>query len=190
MQIVCKTDVGLTRTHNEDSCCTGENFAVIADGMGGHNKGEVASGMVVEILCENFKKGGKKLSYVLKKAIVDANRKVYAKSLSNEECSGMGTTVVACIWDNKKIALGHIGDSRAYKIDDSGIHCLTKDHTLVQKLLDEGKLTTKEAESYPDKHVITRAVGTDPNEEPDIIELNRTENQYRYNIRHQAKNTN
>lgn len=178
MQIVCKTDVGLMRTHNEDSCCTGENFAVVADGMGGHNKGEVASSMVVETLCEDFKKSGKKLSSVLKKAIVDANRKVYAKSVSSKEFSGMGTTVVACIWDDKKIALGHIGDSRCYKIDDLGIHCLTKDHTLVQKLLDEGKLTSKEAESYPDKHVITRAVGTDPNEEPDIIELDRKENQY------------
>lgn len=178
MQISCKTDVGLVRGHNEDSCCIGENYAVVADGMGGHNKGELASQIVVDTLSEKFSVAEQMTSDVLRDAVKIANRNVYAKAASSPECIGMGTTVVAAIWDDKKIYLGYIGDSRCYEVTKSGIKLLTKDHTLVQKLQDEGKLTETEALFYPDKHVITRAVGTEPDEVPDILEIKRRKNQW------------
>ncbi|MBQ7040129.1 MAG: Stp1/IreP family PP2C-type Ser/Thr phosphatase [Clostridia bacterium] len=178
MQIACKTDVGLLRDHNEDCCAIGENFAIVADGMGGHNKGEVASQVVTDALTECFSKAETISVELIKTAIKEANRAVYAESVSKPECSGMGTTVVAALWDDKKIVIGHIGDSRIYEVTKTGIKLLTKDHTLVQQLLDEGKINEEEALTYPDKHVITRAVGTDAEETPDVLELRRKKNQW------------
>lgn len=173
MDFAYKTDIGQKRTKNEDSCFVNENFAVVADGMGGHNKGEVASQMVVDILKQKLNKAKKITKEILNKAIVEANRTVYSKAETDEKYKGMGTTVVCCAWDDKQILLGHIGDSRCYAVMQNGIFQLTDDHTLVQQLIDEGKLTSQEANEYPDKHVITRAVGTDANEKPDIKVIDR-----------------
>lgn len=178
MQIACKTDVGLIREHNEDCCVIGENFAVVADGMGGHNRGEVASQMTVDVLYEKLHGVKQITADLVCNAVSEANKAVYEESVSNPECNGMGTTVVVAAWDDKKVIVGHIGDSRAYEIVKSEIKLLTKDHTLVQELINEGKLTEEDAEAYPDKHVITRAVGTDPVESPDIQELKRRKNQW------------
>jgi len=178
MQIACKTDVGLMREHNEDCCVIGENFAVVADGMGGHNKGEVASQMTVDVLYEKLHGVKQITTELVCDAVSEANRAVYEESVSNPECNGMGTTVVVAVWDDKKVIVGHIGDSRAYEIVKSEIKLLTKDHTLVQELIDEGKLNEEDAEAYPDKHVITRAVGTDLVESPDVQELKRRKNQW------------
>lgn len=178
MEIACKTDVGLKREHNEDCCVIGQQFAVVADGMGGHNKGEVASRIVVDVLSENFQNAKNITKELVLDAVSKANRMVFAEASSNPECIGMGTTVVAAVWDDKKIIIGHIGDSRAYECTKTGIKLLTKDHTLVQQLVDEGKLTENEALIYPDKHVITRAVGTDSNESPDVTEIKRKKNQW------------
>lgn len=178
MQYAAKTDIGQKRKNNEDNCYACENFAVVADGMGGHNKGEVASKMTVDAIKKALKASSDKCSAeVLKIAIKDANRQVYAKSVSNASYNGMGTTVVACCWDDEKIIVANIGDSRCYEITEQGIHLVTKDHTLVQKLLDAGNITEKEAEDYPDKHVITKALGTVAEEEPDMFELTRKQGQ-------------
>lgn len=178
MQIACKTDVGLVREHNEDCCVIGEHFAIVADGMGGHNKGEVASGIASDVLSEKFSNAESVGKELLVKAVEEANSCVYKEALSNPDCAGMGTTVVAAVWDDKKVIIGHIGDSRAYEVSKNGITLLTKDHTLVQALIDDGKLTLKEAENYPDRHVITRAVGTDPVESPDVVEIKRKKNHW------------
>lgn len=179
MQIAYKTDTGKRRSHNEDCCFAGNGFAVLADGMGGHNKGEVASRMAVDILTESLSSSAKKHTKAdLKKAIVTANKQIYAKSKTDETFAGMGTTVVACVWDEQKITIAYVGDSRCYEIAEHDIQLITKDHTLVQTLLDEGKITENEAADYPDKHIITRAVGTDANENPDMIEIERKEGQW------------
>lgn len=178
MQIACKTDVGLMREHNEDACVIGEYFAVVADGMGGHNKGEVASQMVIDTLYEKFSNAKAVGKELVTDAVSEANKIAYAESVSNPDCAGMGTTVVAAVWDDKKVVIGYVGDSRAYEVTKNDITLLTKDHTLVQQLIDEGKLTPEEAEEYPDRHVITRAVGTDPTESPDIIEIKRKKNHW------------
>ena len=103
MQIACKTDVGLLRDHNEDCCVIGENYAVVADGMGGHNKGEVASQIVADVLSEKF--SGEKIieKQLVTEAIKEANRRAYAESVSNPDCSGMGTTVVVAVWTKRKL---------------------------------------------------------------------------------------
>lgn len=178
MEIAFKTDIGIRRENNEDCCYANEKFAIVADGMGGHNKGEVASSMVVEILKEKLGNSKKISKDVLNKAIISANRSIYSKSEADISFKGMGTTVVCCAWDDKKITLGHIGDSRCYAVMQSGIFQLTDDHTLVHQLVVEGKLTEQEAQDYPDQHVITRAVGTDPNEKPDIKVIDRKDVQW------------
>ena len=179
MQTAHKTDIGQKRSHNEDCCYVTQGLAVVADGMGGHNKGEVASRMVVDILKEKLSGPNAKCNKTkMKQAIVYANKQVYAKSKADDTCAGMGTTVVACTWDSEKVLIGYVGDSRCYEIYNHEIHLLTKDHTLVQTLLDEGKITGKEAENHPDKHIITRAVGTDEDEVPDVLEIDRKAQQW------------
>lgn len=173
MYIAGRTDTGRIRSHNEDNYCVGSNFAVVADGMGGHQKGEVASGIVVEHLKECFEKEDFKPSVQnLKNAICSANRVVYRKAVSESEYNGMGTTVVCCVWDESTVYVAHIGDSRCYQITKDRNLQITKDHTLIQTLLDDGQITEKEAKTYPNRHVITKAVGTNPDEEADVSEIN------------------
>lgn len=172
MQIAGRTDTGQIRPHNEDSYCIGSNFAVVADGMGGHQKGEVASSMVVEILKEKFESPNFKVTKrTLKNAVKKANREVYRKSVTDDECNGMGTTLVCCIWDEENVYVAHIGDSRCYRNTKKEFLQITKDHTLIQKLLDNGQITEEEAETYPNRNVITKAVGTNPDEEADVSEI-------------------
>ncbi|MBQ2967602.1 MAG: Stp1/IreP family PP2C-type Ser/Thr phosphatase [Clostridia bacterium] len=177
MHIAGRTDVGQVRTHNEDNYCVGANFAVVADGMGGHNKGEVASSMVVELLEAAFSKDAFKASaQSIKKIIRDVNRAVYKQSLSESTYNGMGTTLVACIWNQNTVYVANIGDSRCYQITDEGILQITKDHTLIQKLLDDGQITKEEALHSPNRHVITKAIGTNKEEEADVAEIQLKEN--------------
>lgn len=178
MQIACKTDVGKRRKQNEDSCAVSKSYAIVADGMGGHNKGEIASRMAVDILSECFENAHTCTAEQVTQAIRKANKAIFGKSKTEPECAGMGTTVVAAVWNDKKIVVAHVGDSRCYEIYNGEIRLVTKDHTLVQTLLDEGKISGKEAENYPDKHIITRAVGTDPSESPDVTELAREKDKW------------
>ncbi len=168
-----RSDVGKVREINEDYVYVSETFpsglllAIVADGMGGHLAGEVASKSAVETVCdvlepiitknltiEEYKDG-------LKKAIDIANLEVYEKSLKNDGYKGMGTTIVVAIISPEWIILGHIGDSRAYLINKQIVKQLTVDHSLVNELLLNGQISEEEASSHPQKNVITRALGTE-----------------------------
>lgn len=174
------TDVGNVRKTNEDylSYHLDENNAiyVVADGMGGHNAGEVASKMAVESIIENIKsKESKANGEDLIEAIKEANKKVYEYSLGTSNLNGMGTTVTACLVQGNKAWVGNVGDSSLFIVEDNLIYKLTKDHSLVQELVDDGSITEKEALSHPNKNIITRAVGTDDKVEVDLYEVDLTD---------------
>lgn len=163
-----ETDVGNKRTFNEDSVgyYEEEDFGifVIADGMGGHNAGEVASKIAIDTIIEyviNHKKDRSE-EEILNEAILSANRKIYRESLLNESCNGMGTTLVGAFVRGNNLTMVNIGDSRGYILKDRQLVKVTKDHSLVQELLDNGTITNEEAKNHPNKNVITRALGTNP----------------------------
>ncbi|KEZ86360.1 protein phosphatase [Clostridium sulfidigenes] len=163
-----ETDVGNKRTFNEDSVgyYEEEDFGifVIADGMGGHNAGEVASRIAIDTIIEyviNHKKDRSE-EEILNEAILSANRKIYRESLLNESCNGMGTTLVGAFVRGNNLTMVNIGDSRGYILKDGQLVKVTKDHSLVQELLDNGTITNEEAKNHPNKNVITRALGTNP----------------------------
>ena len=160
-----KSDVGKVRTNNEDSYKIAKNYAIVADGMGGHLKGEVASAMAVEIISDFIT--SKKCSVV--QSIEAANKEIYKKS-SNEQFLGMGTTVVMCLMEDNKAVFANVGDSRGYIFSDDTLVQVTKDHSLVQKLIDEGEITEEEAQKRDDKSVILRAVGAEKGVVTDVFE--------------------
>lgn len=172
------TEKGKVRKNNQDSFINyfHPRFSVfvVCDGMGGHKAGEVASKMAVESIQKSIinKKDRHDYEDILRESIEEANREVYDESTINDECSNMGTTVVACLVVQDKIYIGHVGDSRAYLIRNSKISRLTKDHSLVQKLLDDGAISLEEARVHPDRSTLTRALGTEVHVEVemDIIE--------------------
>lgn len=159
------------RDNNEDSFFVGKNFAVVADGMGGHNKGEVASKTAVECIQQQLKP----LTRVSQKNILDAvnfaNDEIFNKSLENDLMQDMGTTVVMCAWNRSNVVAANVGDSRCYLISDNTIKRITTDHSYVQSLIDSGEITELEAETRPDKNVILRAVGCEKNIETDIFKF-------------------
>jgi len=163
-----ETDVGNKRTFNEDSVgyYVEEEFGifVIADGMGGHNAGEVASKIAIDTIIEYVINHQKDRSEeeILNEAILSANRKIYRESLLNESCNGMGTTLVGAFVRGNNLTMVNIGDSRGYILKDGQLVKVTKDHSLVQELLDNGTITNEEAKNHPNKNVITRALGTNP----------------------------
>ncbi len=159
------SDVGKVRINNEDSYKIGQNYAIVADGMGGHNKGEVASKMAVDIISDFIT--GKKCGPV--QAIEAANKEIFKKS-GKAEFSGMGTTVVMCVLEEDKALIANVGDSRGYILRDGEIKQITKDHSLVQKLIDDGEITQEEAEMRADKSVILRAVGSAKDVKVDVFE--------------------
>lgn len=169
MQISAKTDIGVCRDSNQDAFDTGtfetgEVWAVVCDGMGGVSGGQVASKLCVEKTAEAIKRGYRsKMSVravknLLNSAICAANSVVFEESQRDRALSGMGTTVVAVIVTKGFAVFAHVGDSRAYILNDR-IKCVTKDHSLVQFLVDSGKITLEESKTHPDRNIITRAVG-------------------------------
>lgn len=178
------TDVGNYRSLNEDYLdyfITDDYSAfVIADGMGGHNAGEVASKMAVDNILKFIKKNIDKypMSEIIIEAFKKANNIVYEYSCENANMNGMGTTVAACFIANNLIHIANVGDSSCFFIDDSGIRKITKDHSLVQQLLDEGSITEEQAMHHPNKNIITRAVGTSKDLEVDLYDL--SNNKYKY----------
>ncbi len=169
MKISAGTDIGMTRSSNQDSYAIGElpggAWAVVCDGMGGHAGGSIASEIAVEKISDciksNFRKGMSSASVrnVLESAIVCANGDIFDRAHKEPELKGMGTTavVVVCIDGNAVIA--HVGDSRCYHITGETITQVTKDHSLVQEMLDAGVITPEEAVNHPRKNIITRALG-------------------------------
>ena len=168
------SDIGNVRAKNEDSAEFYEDESmgiyIIADGMGGYNSGEVASSMAVKevlsYLKANINVG--KPEVIMKEAIVNSNKSIYKASLEDEEKSGMGTTITACILINGELIVGHVGDSSCLVLTDLGVNKLTKDHSLVQQLVDSGSITETEALTHPNKNIITRALGTSDFVEIDI----------------------
>ena len=178
MEVSSATSVGRIRPLNEDSYFVSEPdpsgtvLAIVADGMGGHNAGEVASGKAVGIVQKDvLGKCGKNAKDVLVKAVNDANREIYEMSVNARNLSGMGTTMTACVAEEHNVTAGQVGDSRLYLIRGEKITQITKDHSLVEMLLENGKITKEEARRHPQKNIITRAVGTDKTVEADIYEF-------------------
>ncbi len=169
MKILAKTDIGIHRESNQDAYDAGvfENgdaWAVVCDGMGGVSGGQIASGICVEKVSEAIKRGYradmtiKTAQNLLNSAICAANSSVFSEAGKNREYSGMGTTVVAVMVVRGIAVIAHVGDSRAY-IYDEAVSFVTKDHSLVQFMVDTGKITADEAKNHPDRNIITRAVG-------------------------------
>lgn len=156
------THVGLARADNEDAYHCGEALFVVADGLGGHAAGEVASAMAVERLA-GFDPGAygevAELQHALAEAVRDANRVVHADAQAHPGRAGMGTTVTAAVVLDGRVALAHVGDSRAYLHRGGALHRLTTDHTAAQQAVDAGYLTPEQAARRPERHLLARAVG-------------------------------
>jgi len=180
------TDVGIRREHNED-CVTASSthgFAILADGMGGYNAGEVASAMAVEIIgatlegrmlqmpCAriNDQTGYTEASILVRQSIEAANEAIYNAAQTRAECAGMGTTVlVAALYDDR-ISAAHVGDSRMYRLRDNALSHVTEDHSLVHEQVRRGLLTADDARNSRIKNLVTRALGVEPGVEPDLVE--------------------
>ncbi len=178
MEISSATSIGCIRSLNEDSFFVSEPdntdtvFAIVADGMGGHNAGEVASENAVEILKKDIQeRHGESPENILIGAISEANTKIYEMSKKGKELSGMGTTITACVIEKNTVTAAQVGDSRLYLIRGDEINQITKDHSLVEMLIDSGAITKEEAKNHPQKNVITRAIGTDETVEADFYEF-------------------
>lgn len=173
------SDIGKTRENNQDAFYASKDLLfplyVVADGMGGHKAGEVASTMAMAIIENNFIEAKDNLTNedtiikLIKKSIEEANTKIYLKSLEIKEYEGMGTTITLAYIIGDKICIGHVGDSRAYLIEDDKITQITEDHSYVNELLRTGSITKEEAKSHPKRNMITRAVGSSSIIEMDLI---------------------
>jgi PPM family protein phosphatase len=163
------TDPGRTRRHNEDAFVIEPPLFAIADGMGGAQAGEVASRLATAALKEAGANGGGEQR--IADLIQEANRRVYDRSSSDPNTSGMGTTITVALVEDDRVSFGHVGDSRAYLIRQAQMEQLTEDHSLVNELLKTGKLSREEAETHPQRSVITRALGTDPDVDVDTFSV-------------------
>ncbi|MDF2546838.1 MAG: Stp1/IreP family PP2C-type Ser/Thr phosphatase [Anaerosolibacter sp.] len=181
MDIGAISHTGLIRDINQDSYFVSEdkmNLFIVADGMGGHKAGEVASSIAIDSVKKYIeehisKKNGEydeAVSRIIEEAIVDANTKIFNKSMEEEKYQGMGTTLTMAFIQSK-LFIGHIGDSRAYLIRNNEIKQITQDHSLVAELLRNGTITEKEAKTHPQKNIITRALGTEENIQIDIYTI-------------------
>jgi serine/threonine protein phosphatase PrpC len=164
------TDTGRKRRRNEDAYVCEPPLFAIADGMGGAQAGEVASRLAAAALKESGAKtlGGEQR---ISDLIQEANRRVYDRSSTDPTTSGMGTTITVALVEDGNVAFGHVGDSRAYLIRDGLMEQVTEDHSLVNELLKSGKLSPEEAEAHPQRSVITRALGTDPDVDADTFTI-------------------
>ncbi len=180
------TDTGRVREHNEDAIGSiGEiGLMVLADGMGGYNAGEVASGIAVQIVTDLAADGATReardgidphsglmrQSIVLRDAIYRSNKIIYQTAQSQTDCEGMGTTIVACMFYDNKISIAHVGDSRAYRLRDGTLDQVTLDHSLLQELVDRGFYSEEEAQRSTNRNYVTRALGVEPTVEVEVHE--------------------
>jgi len=170
MKTLGNSDIGRIRQNNEDafrfgSFDDGVTWAVVCDGMGGAAGGQIASSIAADMVgkkiekCYNRSMSESSLENMLLSAITTANVTVYDRAIADEFLSGMGTTIVAAVIKNGVASIAHVGDSRAYLIHEGALQLLTKDHSLVQEMLDNGQITEEEFENHPVKNIITRALG-------------------------------
>ncbi len=178
INIIAKSDVGRTRKQNEDNVLVLKNklnhtIIVVADGMGGHNAGEIASEISCQVISEEFQKIDKPVDYkkFIEETLLKANKDIYRKSILYTEYAKMGTTTSLLIYDGKRAYIGHIGDSRIYYINSQKIMQITKDHTLVEAMIDSGSLSREAASSSRYKNVLLQALGTSKKLTIDIKEL-------------------
>ncbi len=182
MRILAKSDIGKARDMNQDSFYISDlekdeiKLYILADGMGGYKGGEIASSLAVansrNFIFNNFnktKKDRESLSKLVKDAIEYANMIVYEKSQEDEELHDMGTTLDVCLIYNNKVFIGHVGDSRVYRIRKNIMRKLTTDHSYVEKLVKEGTITKEEAYNHPKKNMLMKALGCNALIEPDIL---------------------
>jgi serine/threonine protein phosphatase PrpC len=160
------TDVGRQRHRNEDSYLDLAPIFAVADGMGGARAGEVASQLAVEAFKDAEDSGGSPEEQ-LARIGQEANRRIHELSREDESRAGMGTTLTAAMVTDREVAIGHVGDSRIYRFRDDELERLTDDHSLVEELVRQGKLTSEQAEAHPQKSIITRALGPEPDVEVD-----------------------
>lgn len=180
MKAFAESDIGKVRENNQDSyyCAKEEdslNLYIVADGMGGYNGGEVASSLAVAAVKGYFENNfassqndRESILALIRSAIEYANMVVIEKAKSEKELEGMGTTLDLCFIYNNKLYIGHVGDSRIYRIRKEFIRKLTKDHSYVQQLVEDGKITKEEAVHHPKKNMITKALGVSSMVEPDV----------------------
>ena len=187
------SDIGKKRAVDEDSVLALESISVfeskvnsvfllvIADGMGGHSKGELASKIAVDAIAEKlYPKLLSKINYAneIKNSINEANKRILDYTAANPGAVGMGTTVVCAVVDGNDVHLGNVGDSRAYIVSKDEIRRVTKDHSLVQEKVDKGEITEEEAKTDPDKNVILRAVGIFGKLNVDTMKLTLSDDEY------------
>ena len=181
MEYAYLTDPGKVRDHNEDSVIIVKNhnneiLLAVADGMGGHRGGEIASSIVISNIGKEFKELGKlgsKEDAILwiKNVVSEANVQIYKYTEENPESEGMGTTIVLAVLTNDYLLFGNIGDSSGYVYKDGAIHKITNDHTLVNLLLKSGEITEEEAKDHPRKNVLMKALGATTTVEMDIFDV-------------------
>jgi PPM family protein phosphatase len=167
---VGRTDVGRQRSVNEDSLVLAPPFFAVADGMGGAKAGEVASAMAAETF-EGEADSGEPAEAQLTRILREANRRIYDLAVSDDSHRGMGTTVTAAKVTGDEVSLGHVGDSRAYRLRDGELEQLTRDHSLVAELERSGQITPEAAEHHPQRSIITRALGPEPDVQVDTYTL-------------------
>ena len=175
------SDVGNFRKTNEDSVGYFEgndiDIYMVADGMGGHNAGEVASDLATKMIIEYIKNNHQDLDMkeVLSEGIKSANKKIYDIASESDDLKGMGTTVTICFKKQSKMVVANVGDSSCYIIDNKKkLLKITRDHSLVQQLLDNGTITEEKARNHPNKNIITRALGTNELVEVDLFDVDLT----------------
>ena len=162
------TDTGRKRRRNEDAYVVAPPLFAVADGMGGAQAGEVASKLAAAALSDTDA-GSLTGTERVTSLFQEANRRVYERSAADPTVSGMGTTMTVALVEGDEVVIGHVGDSRAYLLRDGRIEQLTDDHSLVAELMKSGKLSAEEAETHPQRAVITRALGTDPDVDVDAF---------------------
>ena len=165
-----RTDIGCLRDHNEDSLVVTPPLFAVADGMGGHAAGEVASEIAVRVLSELAPEHPD--GEALGRAIEEANRAVIQAAREGRGRQGMGTTMTAAMLEGERLVIAQVGDSRAYLLHQGKLQQLTRDHSLMADMIEAGQLTPEEARSHPNRSVITRALGSDPHTQPDLYEIN------------------
>jgi PPM family protein phosphatase len=186
IRFVGMTDTGKVREHNEDTIATDENIGllVLADGMGGYNAGEVASGIAVKTVLNLIREqveredltvldkdsGMTRPSIILRDAIHRANKIIYQTARSQPQCEGMGTTIVAALFFDNRVSIAHVGDSRMYRLRSDRFEQVTMDHSLLQELVDRGFYSAEEAQRAANKNYVTRALGVEPNVEVELQE--------------------
>lgn len=184
LEMVSVTDPGMVRAHNEDSVgiLPEEGVAILADGMGGYNAGEVASGIVVSLMTAELREAlaqqdpaaidpisGKLMAEtMLRREIRRANASVYQAAQTLPQYAGMGTTLVAALFFDNRVVIGHIGDSRTYRLRGEQLTQMTRDHSLLQEQIDSGMISREEARQSMHKNLVTRALGIDPEVDAEI----------------------